>query len=107
MAISRSDRAKQFQPFDALKGLKEALKEKEKEIEKESRKNLSEEMQEDISEKLKMLKINDKVKIQYYDMGKYKTIVNCVSRIDMVKKLIRLVNGVEINFIDIYDLEIF
>ena len=34
MAISRSDRAKQFQPFDALKGLKEALRKRKKKLKK-------------------------------------------------------------------------
>lgn len=34
MAISRLDRAKQFMPFDALKGLQEALRSKEIEYEK-------------------------------------------------------------------------
>lgn len=41
MAISRADRARQFLPFDALKGLNEALRNKE--IEYEDRKELSEE----------------------------------------------------------------
>ena len=40
MQINRIARAKQFLPFDALKGLQEALKEKE--IEYEERKELSE-----------------------------------------------------------------
>ena len=44
MAISRLDRAKQFMPFDALKGLQEALRSKE--IEYEEKKELSEEEQE-------------------------------------------------------------
>ena len=38
--MSREDRAKQFMPFDALKGLQEALREKE--IEYEQRKELTE-----------------------------------------------------------------
>ena len=105
MAISRSDRAKQFQPFDALKGLKEALKEKEKELEKEDRKKLSEEMQEKISEKLKRLEINDNIKVQYYDMGKYKVITNKVKKVDKFNKLMRLNNGVEIKFVNIYNME--
>ena len=106
MAISRSDRAKQFQPFDALKGLKEALKEKEKELEKEDRKNLSEEMQEKISEKLKNLNTGDSIKIYYYNMGEYKTITNKLKAINKAKNLIRLNNGIEIKFVDIYNIEV-
>ena len=41
MQFSRTNRAKQFLPFDALKGLQEALREKE--IQYEDRKELSEE----------------------------------------------------------------
>lgn len=33
--MDRSERAKQFMPFDALKGFREALLEKEQEMEKE------------------------------------------------------------------------
>ena len=33
--MSRQDRAKQFAPFDALKGLQDALRKKEEENEKE------------------------------------------------------------------------
>ncbi len=32
--MDRAERAKQFMPFDALKGFREALREKEKEVEK-------------------------------------------------------------------------
>lgn len=35
MVVNKVTRAKQFLPFDALKGLKEALKEKELEVETE------------------------------------------------------------------------
>ena len=46
MQVNRISRAKQFLPFDALKGLQEALKEKE--IEYEERKELSEETLNDL-----------------------------------------------------------
>ena len=107
MAISRNDRAKQFQSFDALKGLREALEEKEKEIEKEDRKKLSEEMQEKISERLKTLHTGDNVKICYYNMEKYKVIVTKIKTVDKRNRLIRLTNGEEIKFVDIYNIEIF
>ena len=48
---SKSDRARQFMPFDALKGLQEALREKEIEI--ESRRELSEESLMELEEQLK------------------------------------------------------
>ena len=36
MGVSRSDRARQFLPFDALKGLQEALREKEIELDEKT-----------------------------------------------------------------------
>ena len=53
MAISRADRARQFLPFDALKGLNEALRSKE--IEYEDRKDLSEDEEEKMKELEKTL----------------------------------------------------
>ncbi|MBR0350924.1 MAG: hypothetical protein IJH76_03805 [Clostridia bacterium] len=35
MVVSKENRAKQFQPFDSLKGLQEALRKKEKEHDEE------------------------------------------------------------------------
>ena len=46
MQVNRIARAKQFLPFDALKGLQEALREKE--IEYEEKKELSEESLDDL-----------------------------------------------------------
>ena len=57
--MSKSDRAKQFIPFDALKGLQEALREKE--IEYTQKIDLAEEEIEKISEKLQSLEIGDNV----------------------------------------------
>ena len=61
MAISRADRARQFLPFDALKGLNEALRNKE--IEYEDRKELSEEEEEKISSILFSLESGNIIRI--------------------------------------------
>ena len=55
------DRARQFMPFDALKGLQEALREKEREI--ESRRELSEESLAELNEQLQRAKIGDAIDI--------------------------------------------
>ena len=44
--MNRQERAKQFMPFDALKGLKEALKAKEEKLTRVAKRELSEEQQE-------------------------------------------------------------
>lgn len=100
--MSKSDRAKQFIPFDALKGLQEALREKE--IEHTQKIDLAEEEIEKISEKLQSLEIGDNVKITYYKGKVYKEIEGKVQKIDTVKKSV-FINDVKINFIDILKIE--
>lgn len=102
MAISRLDRAKQFMPFDALKGLQEALRSKE--IEYEKKRELSEEEQEKISAQLCLLDMGDNIKIKYYFHSKYITIEGIVKKIDSIKKVIILVDENVIKFDDILDI---
>ena len=54
MATKKADRARQFLPFDALKGYKEALKEKQKVI--IPKKQLSEDDEQILSFKLNQIK---------------------------------------------------
>ncbi len=68
--MNRVDRAKQFLPFDALKGLKEELEKREKETLKCEKKELSEYETEQINEKLK--KANGvNLQVEYYKNGEY------------------------------------
>ena len=50
--MNRQDRAKQFAPFDALNGLREALAKKEYDLGKVERGEHSEELDSEISDKL-------------------------------------------------------
>ncbi|MBR3147356.1 MAG: hypothetical protein IKF54_04330 [Eubacterium sp.] len=61
-----SQRAKQFLPFDAVAGLRQALKMKEHEMGLITRKELSEETAEDINETLGILKPGDHVSVAYF-----------------------------------------
>ena len=105
MAISRNDRAKQFLPFDALKGFKEALKEKEDEIEYVDKKELSEERLNELSEKLNTIEVGNSINIVYYIGNKYKKINGKVKDIDAVNKKIVLYENININFGDILEIE--
>jgi hypothetical protein len=60
-----SQRAKHFAPFDAVVGLRQALKEKEKI--RIARKELSEDMIEEINLKLKALEPGQTITIVWYD----------------------------------------
>lgn len=101
--LTRLDRAKQFLPFDALKGLQEELRKKE--IEYEEKKELSEDSLERLSEKLNEIDRNDNVLINYYMGGKYNKIKGKVIEINSVKKRIILENDIIININDIIDIE--
>ena len=104
MAISRNDRAKQFLPFDALKGFKEALKEKEDEVEYVDKKELAEEQLDELSKKLDTIEIGNSINIVYYVDNKYKKINGRVKDIDIVNKKIILYENISINFADILEI---
>ena len=72
--MSRENRAKQFAPFDALKGLHDALKLKEYEHEKMQKGDLTEDEIAQISAVLLSLNKVDNVEITYFDDGYEKTI---------------------------------
>lgn len=61
-----SQRAKQFMPFDAVSGLRQALRMKEHEMGLISRKELSEETQDSINETLNILSPGDRVSVAYF-----------------------------------------
>ena len=104
MGVSRSDRARQFLPFDALKGLQEALREKE--VELDERKELSEESIEELSNKLQMVERGNKVRLVYYHQRKYIQIEGTVIDIKVIQKKLILEGDLRINFADIIYVEI-
>ena len=98
--LSREERARQFMPFDALKGFNEALREKEKEY--EERRELSEEEINKISEKLKNLDKGDVIKITHYINQKYLTEIITITKIDVISQKIITKENTIIKFIDIF-----
>ena len=104
MVINNINRAKQFLPFDALTGLKEAMEEKE--IEYEEKKDLTEESLIELENIFNQIEINDKVKIRYYKNKKYVTIIGKVTFVDYIKKKIQIDKKQNINISDIIDIVI-
>lgn len=102
--MSRIDRAKQFMPFDALKGLQDALRLKEYEHEKTLKNELSEDKIIYISSTLRDMQNNDNIEVQIYFDGHIKTICG------KVKKEIELghifLDGKEIELDDIVDIKV-
>lgn len=103
MLMIRGERARQFMPFDALTGFKEALKEKEKvHI---TRKELSDEVNEELSIKLNSINIGRIVEITYYDGNTYIKIRGTVNKIDKINRKI-VIENINISFWDIIGIEI-
>jgi len=96
---NRVARARQFLPFDALKGLQEALREKE--VEYEEKKDLSEDTLNELNNKFNQIDNGSFVKITFYKNGKYSEIKGRVTNIDYIKKKIQINKEYNINICDI------
>ena len=102
--MSPSKRAKQFQPFDALKGFKEAIAKKE--VITVPRKELSADRIQEINEQLVNLQKGQTATIVYYGMyeQKYLQTTGKVHNIDSMWQLIQ-VRNVCIDFSEILEFD--
>ena len=81
-----SDRAKQFMPFSALKGLDEALRTKEKIV--VPKVELSPEMAEELDYKMHLLEKGKVTTIIYFSSGEYVKVTGLVARIGSIPKFV-------------------
>ena len=65
--MNREDRAKQFMPFDALKGLQEELRKREERRLRQNKRDLSDDQIESLTKVLNNLKRGMTVQITYYN----------------------------------------
>lgn len=100
--MTNLERAKQFLPFNALKGYYTLLEEKKKI--KEERKILSADEYERLEREFVKIKIGSIIKVKYYLNDHYENIEGMVSKIDLVFKKIQIVKT-EILIKDIVDLK--
>ena len=103
--MPRNERAKQFAPFDALKGLQKALRLKEYEHDRMVRGDIDDETIDKISKQLQKIKKNDTLYIKYFEDGYYKELKEKVKRIDVNKREVEL-ESKTIFFDDLFDLNI-
>ena len=103
--MTRSQRAKQFAPFDALVGLRQALKEKEKI--RVPRKEISEDMEEEINRELKNLEIGKIITIVWYNgiEQNYIQLTGEVKNVDGQNRYLQI-EAIYIYFDDIYSIQI-
>lgn len=100
--MSRQERAKQFMPFAALKGLPEALAKKERITVRKI--ELSECMAEELNSKFLQLEKGKMVSVTYYLQGEYVKITGLIVTIDYNYRVIRVVDT-RIHFDDVIDIE--
>ena len=77
--MDRSSRAKQFMPFDALKGFREAVAEKERII--APKRDLSEEKEEELDWKLRRIQKENIITVEYFHDREYMQITGAVTRV--------------------------
>lgn len=88
--MSPADRAKQFMPFAALKGLPEALAKREKRI--VPKRELSEDYREELDRTLSQVRLKDIITVVYFQDDQYIRMTGMVSRIDPSSGFIQVVN---------------
>jgi hypothetical protein len=88
--VNNRERAKQFMPFDAMKGLTEALKLREEQRTKVSRKQLSEDMIESISRTLSRVRPGSEVRICFYLDGHYVDLESTVADVNKVDNFLMI-----------------
>ena len=100
--MPRSERAKQFMPFDALKGLKSAMRIKEYENERIAKGEMSEEKAKELSKLLISLDKDETIKLIYYDDGHNVELVG-KALVDSVKRIVKVQNQI-VQFDQIVDI---
>ena len=98
-----ADRAKQFAPFSALRGLDAALEEKRRALERSGRRTLSEESAEALDRRLRGLTPGVRITAVYYRNGDYPAAAGAVRRVDGVRRVLRI-DDTEIAFDDLFEI---
>lgn len=99
----QNNRAKLFNPFDALKGLQESLRLQEKISEEKL--ELSKDLEDILNNKILSLKKGDNITIKYYNDLEYIETSGIIKKIDKVEKCIYILST-KILFEDIINIDI-
>ena len=101
--MTRAGRAKQFLPFDDLKGFQEALNAKQ--IKCEDKKELTEDSFTKLEEEWNKIEKDSIVRVKYYKNKGYVEIQGKIDKIDYIKKKIQI-NEENINVCDIIEMSV-
>lgn len=100
--MSIENRAKQFAPFAAIRGLQDALEEKERIIVEKI--ELSEEMAEELNRKMQQLEKGKIATVVYFVENNYLKKTGIVAKIDKNSRILQIVDT-KIAFEDILDIK--
>ncbi len=103
--MNRQDRAKQFLPFDALKGLREEMKKREELTLRENKRELLDEEIENITKELLKIKKGNVVEVSFFNLGYTKNIKGEITCKNLTFKYV-IIQDIKIFFDDIYSLKI-
>lgn len=103
--MNKADRAKQFMPFDALKGLQEELRAREERRSRVEKKDLSEEQIEAICQVLNKVRQGSRIGITFYQSGHYLSIEGTVTENSEAYHYLKVGNA-RIYYDDIYKIRI-
>ncbi len=82
--MTRGERAKQFMPFDAMKGLQEALRKREERHSRVEKRELSEEAGARLTAALQCTAVGQAVRVRYYKEFHEYTLCGRVAALDAV-----------------------
>jgi hypothetical protein len=103
--MMREQRAKQFMPFDAMKGLAEALKDREEKHSRVPKHGISDEKKQELSETLIRVEKGSKVFVEYYANFHDREKSGIVTEINRPYQFLRL-DEEKILFTDLYDIRV-
>ncbi len=103
--MTRAERAKIFAPFDAMKGLQEALRDREERHSRVERHDISDEDADRNSRMLQKIQRGMKVEISCYSAFHDVVKRGRVDKIDLTFRFLKL-NGEQIWFDDIYSIKV-
>ena len=100
--LNNLERARQFLPFDALKGFRESLEKTE--LLFESKKILSDDSEEELNKVFLSLDVGNRVLVKYYYGFEYIETYGIIKKIDSIYKNLYLSNS-KISFDDIIEIK--
>ena len=103
--MNNQERAKQFMPFDALNGLKEALRDREERRTRVQKIELSEDMATKLSCVMNRIEPYSVIRIKFYSKGHYIDLQGTVLEKDIIYRFLKIGNE-KIYFDDILKIQI-